>query len=80
MVIMAVEGCSFKNGVEVCDDPTTPHEARDAVAALAKDALTAEEGQKLLPALSVLIQNQVVPELFSLLDDLLYTCKPPPAQ
>jgi hypothetical protein len=91
MVIMAVEGCSFQNGVEVCDDPTTPHAARDAVAALAKDALTAEEGQKLLPAVEVLIcpvrdangacaQQSVVAELFSFLDDLLYTCKPPPVQ
>jgi len=66
-------------GIEGSANPNDPHEARDAVAALAKDALTAEEGQKLLPALSVLIEKQVVPELFSLLQDLLYICKPPPA-
>jgi hypothetical protein len=58
-------------------DPTDPHEARDAVAALTRDALTAAEGAKLVPALSILVQNQVVLELFSLLQDLLYTCKPP---
>ena len=55
------------------------YSARDAVSGLMADALTAEEGQKLVPALSVLIEKQVVTELFSLLQDLLYTCKPPPA-
>jgi hypothetical protein len=66
-------------GIEGSPDPNDPHEARDAIAALAADALTADEGQKLLPALSVLIEKQVVTELLSLLQDLLYTCKPPPA-
>jgi hypothetical protein len=65
-------------GIEGSPDPNDPHEARDAVARLAAEALTAEEGQKLVPALSVLIDKQVVTELFSLLQDLLYTCKPPP--
>lgn len=65
-------------GIEGSKDPNDPHEARDAVSALAAQSLTAEEGQKLLPALSVLIEKQVVTELFSLLQDLLYTCKPPP--
>ena len=65
-------------GIEGSPDPNDPHEARDAVAALAAEALTAQEGQKLVPALSVLIEKQVVTELFSLLQDLLYTCKPPP--
>jgi hypothetical protein len=64
-------------GVEGSPDPTAPHEARDAVASLGKDLLTAEEGQKLLPALGVMIQDQVLPEFFNLLQDLLYTCKPP---
>ena len=64
-------------GIEGSPDPNDPHEVRGAVTALAKDALTAEEGQKLMPALSVLIDRQVLPELFSLLQDLLYTCKPP---
>ncbi len=65
-------------GIEGSPDPNDAHEARDAIAALAADALTAEEGQKLLPAVEVLIDKQVVPEMFSLLQDLLYTCKPPP--
>ncbi|HUJ24484.1 MAG TPA: hypothetical protein VLW85_00585 [Myxococcales bacterium] len=64
-------------GIEGSPDPTAPHDARDAVAQLAKDALTADEGQKLLPALSVLIENQVVPEFLGFMQDLLYTCKPP---
>jgi hypothetical protein len=64
-------------GIQGSPDPTDPHEARDAVAALTRDAFTADEGAKLVPALSILIQNQVVLELFSLLQDLLYTCKPP---
>jgi hypothetical protein len=64
-------------GIEGSPDPNDPHEARDAVAALTKDALSAAEGAKLVPALSVLIRNRVVLELFSLLQDLLYTCKPP---
>ncbi|MFN2548732.1 MAG: hypothetical protein ABR567_15000 [Myxococcales bacterium] len=66
-------------GVEGSADPNDPHEARDAVSALMADALTVREGEKLVPALSVLIEKQVVTELFSLLQDLLYTCKPPPA-
>ena len=53
-----------------------PHEARDAAFALAKEALTAEEGARLVPALSVLLENGVVLELFTLLQDLLSTCKP----
>ena len=66
-------------GIEGSPDPNDPHEARDAVAELASSSLTAEEGQKLLPAVGVLIEKQVVTELFSLLQDLLYTCKPPQA-
>ena len=68
MVVQAIEGPA---------DPTAPHEARDAVASLAKDMLTAEEGQKLMPALEVMINDQVLPEFLSFADDLLYTCKPP---
>lgn len=64
-------------GVEGSPNQGDAHEARDAVAQLAKDMLTADEGQKLLPALGVLIQNQVVPEFLSFMQDLLYTCKPP---
>jgi len=66
-------------GIEGSPDPNDPHEARDAVASLAASALTADEGQKLLPALGVLIDKQVVGEFVSLLHDLLYTCSPPPA-
>ena len=66
-------------GIEGSKDPNDPHEARDAVASLAASALTAEEGQKLLPALSVLIEKKVLVEFVSLLHDLLYTCSPPPA-
>jgi hypothetical protein len=65
-------------GIEGSPDPNDLHLARDAVVSLAADALTAEEGKKLLPALSVLIQDQVVPELLSFLQDILCTCKPPP--
>ena len=64
-------------GIEGPADPNEPHDARDAVAQLAQNALTAQEGKKLLPALSVLIEKQVVTEIFALLQDLLYTCKPP---
>ena len=63
-------------GIEGSPDPNDPHEARDAAFALAKEALTAEEGARLVPALSVLLENGVVLELFTLLQDLLSTCKP----
>lgn len=66
-------------GIEGSSDPNDPHEARDAVASLAASALTADEGRKLLPALAVLIEKQVIGEFVSLLHDLLYTCSPPPA-
>jgi hypothetical protein len=63
--------------VKGSDDPTEPHDARDAVSALAKQALTADEGRKLVPAIEVLVQRQVLTELFSFLQDLLYKCTPP---
>ena len=66
-------------GIEGSQDPNGVHEARDAVAALAATALTPEEGQKLLPALGVLVEKQVLGEFIGLLHDLLYTCNPPPA-
>jgi hypothetical protein len=64
-------------GIAGSPDPNDPHDARDAVAALTRDALTADEGAKLVPALSLMIKNQVLLELFSLIQDLLYACKPP---
>jgi hypothetical protein len=67
-------------GIEGSPDPNDAHEARDAVASLASSSLTAQEGQKLVPALSVLIEKKVVGEFLSLLHDLLYTCSPPPAK
>ena len=66
-------------GIEGSQDPNDPHEARDAVASLAATSLTPEEGLKLLPALSVLVEKQVLGEFVSLLHDLLYTCSPPAA-
>ena len=66
-------------GIEGSQDPNDAHEARDAVASLAATSLTAEEGQKLLPAISVLVEKQVLGEFISLLHDLLYTCSPPAA-
>ena len=66
-------------GIEGSQDPNDVHEARDAVASLAAVALTPEEGQKLLPAISVLVEKQVVGEFISLLHDLLCTCSPPAA-
>ena len=78
MVVRSIEGCPTDS--DACTlDPNGTYEARDAIGALAADSLTAEEGQKLLPAVEVLIEKQVVTEMFSLLQDLLYTCKPPPA-
>jgi hypothetical protein len=67
-------------GIEGSKDPNDPHEARDAVASFAASSLTAEEGQKLLPALSVLVEKQVLGEFISLLHDLLYSCSLPPTQ
>lgn len=64
-------------GIKGSDDPTEPHDVRDAVAGLAKQALTAEEGRKIVPAVQVLLDRQVVAELFTLLQDLLYKCTPP---
>ncbi len=64
-------------GIKGSDDPTEPHEVRDAVAALARQALTASEAQKLVPAVEVLIDRHLVTEIFSLLQDLLYQCTPP---
>jgi hypothetical protein len=63
-------------GIEGSPDPNDPHDARDAVGALVKEALSAEEGARLLPALGVLIENEVVLELLTLLQDLLYSCRP----
>ena len=64
-------------GIKGSDDPTDPHEVREAVAGLAKQALSADEAQKIVPAVQVLLDHQVVAELFSLLQDLLYKCTPP---
>ena len=64
-------------GIKGSDDPAEPHEVRDAVAALTRQALTAAEAQKLVPAVEVLIDRHVVTEIFSLLQDLLYQCTPP---
>lgn len=66
-------------GIEGSQDPNDAHEARDAVALLAAISLTPEQGQKLLPALSVLVEKQVLGEFISLLHDLLNTCSPPTA-
>jgi hypothetical protein len=65
-------------GIEGSPDPNDAHEARDAVASLASSSLTAQEGQKLVPAISVLIEKKVVGEFLSLLHDLLYSCSLPP--
>ncbi len=64
-------------GIKGSDDPTEPHEVRDAVAALTRQALTATEAQRLVPAVELLIDRHVVTEIFSLLQDLLYQCTPP---
>lgn len=64
-------------GVEGSPDPNDAHDARDAVAALAAEALTPAQGERLLPAVSTLIEKQVLTGFLSLLQDLLYTCKPP---
>ena len=64
-------------GIKGSDDPTEPHDVRDAVAALSRQALTATEAQRLVPAVELLIDRHVVTEIFSLLQDLLYQCTPP---
>jgi hypothetical protein len=65
-------------GIEGAPDESEPHEMRDAVAALSKQALTEEEGKKLVPALSVLIEKNIVSELFSFVQDILYACPKKP--
>jgi hypothetical protein len=55
-------------------------DATEAVRALLAQVLTPEIGQKLLPPIDVLVQTQVLSEILTLLDDLLYSCKPPPGQ
>ena len=52
-------------------------QATEAVRALLAEALTAEVGKNLVPALSVLTQHQVVGEVLALLQGILYTCAPP---
>jgi hypothetical protein len=79
LVVRGIAGCPTISDQPCVLDPNGTYEARDAVASLASSSLTAQEGQKLLPALSVLIEKQVVGEFVSLLHDLLYTCSPPPA-
>ncbi len=64
-------------GIKGSPDPTEPHDVRDAVAALTRQALTATEAQRLVPAVELLIDRHVVTEIFSLLQDLLYQCTPP---
>ena len=52
--------------------------ATEAVRALLAQVLTTDIAQKLLPPLDVLVQKQVLGEVITLLDDLLYKCTPPP--
>jgi hypothetical protein len=52
-------------------------DATDAVRSLLAQVLTPDIGQKLLPPLDLLVQNQVLGEVITLLDDLLYKCTPP---
>ena len=52
-------------------------QATEAVRGLLAEALTPEVGKNLVPALSVLVQKEVVGEVLALLQDILYTCKPP---
>ena len=51
--------------------------ATEAVRGLLAEALTPEVGKNLVPALSVLVEKKVVSEVLALLQDILYTCKPP---
>jgi hypothetical protein len=51
--------------------------ATEAVRALLAEALTPEVGKNLVPALSVLVQHQVLGEVLALLQDILYGCTPP---
>jgi len=52
-------------------------EATDGVRQLLAQVLTADLGEKLLPALDTMVENKVLGEFLSLLDDLLYSCSPP---
>ncbi|MBS2020856.1 MAG: hypothetical protein JST92_00475 [Deltaproteobacteria bacterium] len=52
-------------------------DATEAVRQLLAQLLTAEIGQKLIPSLEVTIQDKVLGEIVTLLDDLLYQCKQP---
>ena len=52
-------------------------DATEAVRALLAQVLTPEIAQKLLPPIDTLVQNKVLGEVLTLLDDLLYSCKPP---
>ena len=51
--------------------------ATEAVRALLAEAMTPEVGKNLVPALSVLVQHQVLGEVLALLQDILYSCSPP---
>lgn len=55
-------------------------DATDAVRALLAQVLTAETGEKLLPPVDALVRNQVLGEVLTLLNDLLYSCQPHPGQ
>jgi hypothetical protein len=57
----------------------TDEVATEAVRALLAEAMTPEVGKNLIPALSVLVQHQVVGEVLALLQDILYSCTPPTA-
>ena len=55
-------------------------QATEAIRALLAQLLTPEIGSKLLPPIDVLVQSKVLGEVVNLLDDLLYSCRPPPGQ
>ncbi len=59
----------------IASDPTVVEALRELLA----QALTPAVGQELIPPLSAIIQHQVVGEILSLLQDILYSCNPPPA-
>jgi hypothetical protein len=53
--------------------------ATEAIRALLAEAMTPEVGKNLVPALSVLVQHQVLGEVLALLQGILYKCSPPAA-
>ena len=55
-------------------------DATEAIRKLLAQVLTPEIGSKLLPPIDVLVQSKVLGEVVNLLDDLLYSCRPPPGQ